>query len=205
MDPQTVRLIHDMRNGLASLRAASHILSRSPSDQAVVARVVEGIQTQVNDLVTLIDGFVGPDPAPQWAASPAEPAKAAGPLHLLVADDNVDAAKTLATYLRMQGHHVVVAFDGAAAWQLAQDDHPDAMLLDITMPELDGYELATRIREQPWGAKIRLIAVSGWLSPEQRARALASGYDAQVNKPIDMDALKTLLRSFATRHRAINI
>ena len=85
-----------------------------------------------------------------------------------------------------------------AAWQLAHANHPDVMLLDISMPNLDGYELANRVRAQTWGTKVRLIAVSGWLSPEQRARALASGYDAQVNKPIDLDELEVLLQSTAT-------
>lgn len=198
LDPRTVQLIHDLRNSLASLRAATHMLSRSPSDHAVVVRAAEGIQCQVTEMIACMDDFVGHDPVPAPAESPAPREEHAASLRVLIADDNVDAANTLATWLRMQGHRTAVAFDGEAAWQLARENNPDVMLLDISMPQLDGYELAKRVREQPWGSHVRLIAVSGWLSPEQRARALAAGYDAQVNKPIDMDALETLLRPAAT-------
>jgi CheY-like chemotaxis protein len=70
---------------------------------------------------------------------------------------------------------------------------PDVAVLDIGMPGLNGYEVARRIREQPWGAAIRLIAVTGWGQAEDVQRARASGFDHHVTKPVDFDALQALV------------
>ena len=196
--PELARFAHDLRNGLASVRAAASILAHSGTNAEVVDRVAEGLQQQVRHMVELIDGFVGESPAATHTA-PAEPspppAASASQLSVLVADDNADAATALAMFLRLEGYRVSVAFDGEQALTLAAAEPPDVMLLDLGMPSKNGYELAREVRSQPWGAGVRLIAVSGWFSAEDRERASLAGFDAQVGKPVDMDGLQRLLQS----------
>lgn len=128
------------------------------------------------------------------ASLPPNPAPAKS-LRILIADDNADAANMLAMYLRLSGHYPVVAFDGSEALRLAADERPDVMLVDLTMPTLNGFDVARNIRAQTWGSAIRLIAVSGFCSPEDIDRASHAGFDAHMSKPIDMDALPTMLHA----------
>jgi signal transduction histidine kinase len=126
----------------------------------------------------------------------AEPdgAEAARPGRLiLVADDNVDALQTMATLLELEGHRVETAADGDKALAAAQALQPEVAVLDIGMPGLNGYEVARRIRSQPWGAGIRLIALTGWGQAEDVERARAAGFDHHVTKPVDLDALQELV------------
>lgn len=113
---------------------------------------------------------------------------------VLVADDNGDAAESLALLLDLLGHDVVAAHDGAAAVRLAESFAPDLVLLDIGMPGMDGYEAARRIRQAPWGADITLVALTGWGQPDDRARALVAGFDLHMVKPLSPDGLAQLLR-----------
>ena len=199
--PETARFVHDLRNGLASVRAAASMLMHSGTNADMVGKVADGLQEQVRQMVELIDEFVGKRPAAKDATlheslppSTAAPAPASK-LRVLVADDNADAATALAMFLRLEGYHVDVACDGERALALSAANPPDVMLLDISMPTQDGYELASEVRSQPWGAGVRLIAVSGWFSPEDRDRATRAGFNAHLNKPIDMDQLQRLLQS----------
>jgi CheY-like chemotaxis protein len=185
--------VHDLRNCLASVRAGASMLQNSGTHPAVVAKVADALQAQVREMVDLVDAFVGKRSVAEASLPEASSANAAT-LSVLVADDNADAASTLATFLRLEGHRVTVAFDGQQALQLAEADPPDVMLLDISMPTRDGYEVARTVRSQPWGANTRLIAVTGWLSQEDSERALDAGFHAQLCKPIDMDLLQRLLQ-----------
>jgi signal transduction histidine kinase len=112
---------------------------------------------------------------------------------ILLADDNRDALDSLATLLQCDGHEVYTAADGAEAFELASECRPDVMLLDIGMPKLDGYEVARRIREQPWGNATVLIALTGWGQDEDRRRSREVGFNSHMVKPLDIDALSTLL------------
>lgn len=112
---------------------------------------------------------------------------------VLIADDNKDAAESLAMLLQMGGHEVCVAHDGRAALDLAQSFRPEVALLDIGMPKLSGYEVATHLRGEPWGATIRLFALTGWGQDGDRQRTKESGFDLHLTKPIDLDALESLL------------
>jgi len=194
LSPETVTFVHDLRNFLASIRAAANMLQGSRgADPAVVAQVAEALQKTVLEIVELVDGFVG-KPGTKPEAAPAS-SESAATLTLLVADDNADSADTLARYLRMQDHRVLIALDGEQALTLAEAERPDMILLDISMPLRDGYSVAQEIRSRPWGRAPKLIAVSGWLSEEQQQRATQAGFDSHLNKPIDLDALERLLRS----------
>jgi CheY-like chemotaxis protein len=112
---------------------------------------------------------------------------------VLVADDNKDAAETLALLLEMAGHDVRVVHDGRAALSLAHTFRPDSALLDIGMPQLNGYEVAEALRREPWGANINLIALTGWGQEGDRQRALAAGFDRHLTEPVDPDALQALI------------
>jgi CheY-like chemotaxis protein len=193
LPPETRRFVHDLRNCLASMRAGASMLHRSANKPAIVEKVADGMYAQVQEMLDLVDGFIG---GPKTEPSHRTEAPAATvPLKILIADDNTDAANTLATYLRLSGHRPVVAFDGGEALQLAADEPPDVMLVDLTMPTLNGFDVARNIRAQPWGSAVRLIAVSGWFSPEDIDRISNAGFDAHMSKPIDLDKLPGVLQA----------
>jgi signal transduction histidine kinase len=114
-------------------------------------------------------------------------------LRILVVDDNIDAATTLAALLRMQGHEVRTAHDGIEALELIQNFAPDVAILDIGMPKMNGYTLAARIREIMREAQPLLIAVTGWGQEEARLRSKAAGFDHHLVKPVDPGELVALL------------
>jgi signal transduction histidine kinase len=112
---------------------------------------------------------------------------------ILVADDNSDALESLATLLELGGHEVFSAANGALALESAERNLPDVALLDIGMPQLDGYEVARRIRAQPWGRRITLVALTGWGQDSDRRRSGEAGFDSHLVKPLDLDKLTELL------------
>jgi len=112
---------------------------------------------------------------------------------ILVADDNRDAADSLAVMLRLAGHEVHVAHDGRAAVEAAGWFRPDVALLDIGMPQLNGYEAARLIRGRPHGRAVVLVAVTGWGQDEDKRRAAEAGFNHHLTKPADPAALETLL------------
>lgn len=131
-------------------------------------------------------------PAPP-AARPAARPRLPGPRTVLVADDNVDYADSLADVLRGHGCEVRVAHDGLAALALAREALPDVGLFDVGMPGLDGYELARAVRGEPGGAACLLVAVTGWGQQADRQRAREAGFDEHLVKPVDVDGLLALL------------
>ena len=106
-------------------------------------------------------------------------------MHILVADDIADSAEALACLLRIEGYSVSVALGGAQAIALSAAVHPHVAVLDIGMPDIDGYSVATRIRQSEWGRTVHLIAFTGWNDMQSRQRAAAAGFDLYVVKPID--------------------
>jgi PAS domain S-box len=108
---------------------------------------------------------------------------------VLIADDNVDSAESLAMLLRLHGHHVEVVHDGAEALRRLDVLRPQFALIDIGMPKINGYEVARRTRAEPWGAAIRLIALTGWGQEQDRREALEAGFDDHLVKPVDTGAL----------------
>jgi CheY-like chemotaxis protein len=112
---------------------------------------------------------------------------------ILIADDNKDAAESLSMLLELAGHEVRIAHLGRTALSLAQAFRPDTALLDIGMPDLSGYEVAQNLRRQPWGTNIHLIALTGWGQENDRRRALESGFDHHMIKPIDPDQLEGVI------------
>jgi CheY-like chemotaxis protein len=112
---------------------------------------------------------------------------------VLIVDDNRDAASSLAMLLELDGHRTIVAYDGPTALEAAEQHRPDVVLLDIGLPGMSGYEVAKRIRRQPWGYALTLIALTGWGQAEDRRRSHEAGFDAHLVKPVDPPALISLL------------
>jgi PAS domain S-box-containing protein len=118
-------------------------------------------------------------------------------LRILVVDDNVDAAESIAMLLSMQGHETQSVHSARAALEAVPSFLPDVVLLDIGLPEMDGYEVARRLRSQHSNAieRMRLVAVTGYGQPEDRERAKEAGFDRHLVKPVEPDALNEFLRS----------
>ncbi len=113
---------------------------------------------------------------------------------ILIADDNHDAAESLALLLELSGHTVRTAHLGRSALSLAQTFRPDTVLLDIGMPDLSGYEVAQRLRNEPWAVGSHLIALTGLGQEADRQSALVAGFDRHLVKPVDTDQLLALIR-----------
>jgi signal transduction histidine kinase/CheY-like chemotaxis protein len=127
------------------------------------------------------------DPSPRAAAGAA--------FRILVVDDNPDTAATLGMLLRITGRDVRTAQDGLEALAKAEQFRPHVVLLDIGLPKLNGYETAERIRQQPWGKTMVLIATTGWGQSSERQRSREAGFDHHLVKPVDTNALSQLLSS----------
>lgn len=143
-------------------------------------------------------------PASLATAAPPPGAAPSGsrPQRVLVVDDNADSVETLADLLRRQGHETHMARDGAAAVARTEELRPDAVLLDIGLPGLNGYEAAQRIRSLRGGETILLLALTGWGQDEDRRRSAEAGFDAHLVKPVDLDQLWALLAASARSRRA---
>ena len=124
-------------------------------------------------------------------------------MKILVVDDNRDAADTCAALLELSGHHVQTAYTGRRALELAETFRPHAILMDIGLPDFDGYQLAAKVRAAPWGRAIILIAVTGWGREEDRRRAFDAGCDHHLTKPIAPETVESLLQSLQPASRGI--
>jgi CheY-like chemotaxis protein len=112
---------------------------------------------------------------------------------ILIVDDLMDSADSLAILLRMTGHEVHTAYDGEEAVIAAEKFRPEVVLLDIGMPRLNGYDACRRIREKPWGKDIFLIAVTGWGQDDDRRRTEEAGFNCHMVKPVNpRDLMKVL-------------
>ncbi len=118
-----------------------------------------------------------------------EPQLPVAPRRILVADDNRDAARSLALQLQLAGHDVRTAFDGVEALALADVFEPEVVLLDLGMPKLDGFETAREMRRRPWGPVATLVALTGWGQPQDRQRTGDAGFDLHLVKPVSAEHL----------------
>ena len=114
-------------------------------------------------------------------------------VRVLIADDNEDALRSLAMMLRAMGHEVHTAQDGAEVLEVAATIMPSLILMDIGMPRVNGYDAARRIREQPWGRNITLVALTGWGLEEDKRLAAEAGFDRHVVKPAEASTLRAIL------------
>jgi CheY-like chemotaxis protein len=124
------------------------------------------------------------------------------PRRILVVDDNADSALSLSLLLRCLGADVFTANDGTAALEAFRAYQPSIAVLDIGMPQMDGYEVARRLRREPGGADITLIALTGWGYEEDRRRSKAAGIDHHLIKPVELSVLQPLLDALPAKRHA---
>jgi CheY-like chemotaxis protein len=124
-------------------------------------------------------------------ARPTESSK----FRVLVVDDNVDSAEAIGKMLQSKGHDVRCAFDGASAIAIAQQFEPHLVLLDISLPDMDGYEVLRRLRERPGAPQAPVAAVTDLGQPEDRRRIRDAGFDHHLVKPFGPDVLMALIQS----------
>ena len=127
---------------------------------------------------------------PVEVVSPRAPAK------ILVADDNREAAESLVALLQLSGYTAMAAFGGPQALELAIQERPNAILLDIGMPGMSGYEVARRIRLEAWGQHALLVAITGWGQEDDKLQAKAAGFNAHLTKPVDPREIERMLVEF---------
>jgi len=113
--------------------------------------------------------------------------------HVLVIDDNTDALEAVAIVLEMNGHRVQLASDGLSALKMAEKSRPEVIFLDIGMPGMDGYEVAKRLRKTAWGARVRLVAMTGWGQEKDKKKAKLAGFDAHLTKPVEPEELERVM------------
>jgi signal transduction histidine kinase len=154
-----------------------------------------GLEQGSEFLVYLPNSLMEAAPAVEKPVGGSETASA--PLRVLVADDNRDSAESLGMLLELSGHEVFLAHDGVTALALAAEKRPQAVLLDIGMPGMDGYEVAASIRAEPWGSAIKLIAITGWGQEDNKRTAQAAGFDHHLTKPMDSAVLDAILATVA--------
>jgi CheY-like chemotaxis protein len=130
------------------------------------------------------------------------PSRTTAARRVLVVDDNVDAATTLHLLLRSLGHETRVAYGGREALDIAAEFQPDIVLLDIGMPEIDGYEVARRLRTANAGRELRIVAITGWGQQADRDKSREAGFDVHLVKPVEIGLLSKVLgeRNGATLH-----
>jgi signal transduction histidine kinase/CheY-like chemotaxis protein len=170
-----VRRLVEMQNGTVAVRSegrnrGSEFTVRLPATTGVVTRIAT-------------------------TAASAHPAPSPAGLRVLVVDDNHDVADSTASIMRMSGCDVHVAYDGKAAIESVQRLRPDAVLLDIGLPSIDGYLVAEHIRAQPENISTMIVAVSGYGQEQDRLRSKSVGFDYHVVKPIDPTVLAGLIGS----------
>jgi len=117
----------------------------------------------------------------------------APPRRVLIVDDNEDACESLAVVLRTMNYAAECCIDPTQTTKRIADFRPDAVLLDLGMPGMNGYEVARQIRKTPGLGKLMLIALTGYASPEDKALTKAAGFDYHMVKPVDLDELQRLL------------
>jgi signal transduction histidine kinase len=164
-----------------------------------VAAESEGLGRGTRVTVTLPVVQAASIAAPSSGRAQADAAPEVPVCRILVVDDNEDAAETLALTLRLSGHQVQTAHDGQEALDVAPRFAPHIVMLDLGMPNLNGYETATRIRAETWGRDVPLIAVTGWGQPKDRQRTVEAGFNAHLVKPVDRtEVLNAIARALGS-------
>jgi PAS domain S-box-containing protein len=153
----------------------------------------EGKGTTILIRLPVLENFVHPLPVDSQPKNAAQEGK-----RVLIVDDNLDAAESLAELLSLSGHEVVTAESGASAFEKVQGFKPDVIFLDIGLPDIDGYEVARRLRRTHGGHDFTLIALTGYGRDDDRRRAAEAGFDAHQIKPVNIEQVDRLLRTVKT-------
>jgi PAS domain S-box-containing protein len=190
MFSQVDRSVEKNAGGLGIGLALVKGLAEMHGGSVTAASGGEGRGSEFTVTLPVVAGAVGGEPD--------DAAPAAGPARrVLVVDDNRDGAESMAEMLRLLGHEVATAHDGLDAIAAAGAFRPDVVLMDVGMPRLNGLDATRRIREQPWGRAIAVVALTGWGQDGDRERSRAAGCAAHLIKPVDLAALQRVLSEVA--------
>jgi CheY-like chemotaxis protein len=131
--------------------------------------------------------------------SPTKHKAATEPLRILIVDDNIDSAKTTGWMLELIGHEPILAHDGLAALETAKKTHPDAILLDISLPGMSGYDVCSELRKDDAFKNTLIIAQTGWGQKKDQQKAMECGFNHHLLKPIGIDQIENLLTAKVKR------
>ncbi len=120
---------------------------------------------------------------------------------VLLVDDNIDSSEPLSLLLQAKGHETRIAVDGEEAIEMADEFLPDCVVLDLGLPGIDGYEVARRLRERPYGAKLTIVALTGWAGKDVRVKAAAAGFDYHLVKPVNLEELERIVTAERVQSR----
>ena len=157
--------------------------------QGTVCAASEGIGRGCTFSIRL-PRIAAPDRAAADCVAPTAPKR-----RILVVDDNADIADSLAMLLRLEGHDVAIAYSAPGTFEAVQRMRPEAVFLDIGLPQMDGYEIARRLRADPAAKQVHLIALTGYGQEHDRERAREAGFGAHLIKPADIEAVNHILAS----------
>jgi len=202
-EEQFASLAHQLRNPLTPLRNGIEIVRQVAGTDPVLARTADMMSRQIVRLVRLADHLADGDDLQNLAESQQTVPAAVGSsrLKILIADDNADGADSLAMLLQTHGHVVLTAPDGRRALELSEAFRPDVILMDMAMPHLDGLQATREIRLRPWGARVRIIALTAWSGDAERRRTAEAGMDNHLVKPVDPQVLVRFLREVTPEAR----
>ena len=113
---------------------------------------------------------------------------------VLLVDDDPDSSEPLSLLLQAKGHETRVVTDGAAAISVADEFKPNCVLLDLGLPQMDGYEVARQLRKRPYGGGVVIVALTGWAGREIRTKAAEAGFDYHIVKPVNWDEVEKIVR-----------
>lgn len=116
---------------------------------------------------------------------------------VLLVDDNADSSEPLSLLLQARGHETRVSTDGEEAILVADDFRPTCVVLDLGLPRMDGYEVARRLRERPYGEELVLVALTGWAGKDVRTKAADAGFDYHLVKPVNWEELERIVETGA--------
>jgi two-component system CheB/CheR fusion protein len=181
-------LAHELRNALATLLNASRLIAES-NDAASLADARAALAQSSEAINAIVDRLVGP--ARPSAAR--KRASATTARRVLIVDDDGPAAGAMRRLLARRGHRIEVVSSGREAVGAALATRPHAVLLDVGLPDVDGYTVACRLRQERALDRTLIVAMTGYTSAEHLRRARRAGFDAHLPKPVDLDALLNLL------------
>jgi len=185
---QLQTVVHDLQNRLAALTNALRLIRLGTRSE----EALDLAERAVREMSQMLDGLTGPVPPP-----PSNLGKTAHvvprSLRLLLVDDHPDVLESLTLVLRAYGHEVVAAADAAGALTHARTRLPDVALLDVRLPDMDGYELARRLRALGGPERLHLVALTGYEQEGDAARRREAGFEAHLGKPVDPDVLAAML------------
>jgi PAS domain S-box-containing protein len=181
-----VRRLVEMHNG----RVEAHSEGRNQGVEFTLRfpLLEVGCDDDLSGLFGSLDGAFRVDRLRELPDSPVTPGK-----NILLVDDNVDAARMLASLLELDGHRLHLVHHGDEAIPAARELHPDVVLLDIGLPGLNGYEVARRLRKEPWSATLQIIAITGYAMKDDLNKARQAGFDHHLTKPVNVDTLQGIL------------